>query len=320
VRARTSVVATGPWTGSRLLGDAGQGLVTLSKGIHIVMRSEHIAVRQPVVVQAQAQRRILFVVPWGSRTYLGTTDSPYTGDPGASGVTVEDEAELLGLVGRIFTHAALQPDHVVSAWSGVRPLVRSPHAPQDTAELARTHRIVENSIGVLGIVGGKLTTYRAMAEQVVDRACARIQGRGPGPLARGRTVKTPLVPGVPIGGSELDDPVLADLAPRHGPLARVLAERARDDPTLAPRMIEDLPYRWVEVEHAIAHEACTHLDDVLRRRLPIALTDPRLGAGVARRVAERLVDARGGREADVRAELERYRDAIARETRRAPAV
>lgn len=316
----STILATGPWTGTRLLGHSGDRLLALSKGIHIVMRTEHIAVRQPVVVQAQEQRRILFVVPWGERTYLGTTDSPYEGDPGESGVTIADEAELLALVGRIFTHADLRPEHVVSAWSGVRPLVRPPGAGDDTVELSRSHRIVENEIGVIAIVGGKLTTFRAMAEQVVDAAARRIASAGGKRAGPCRTADLPLVPGASLTEAELGTGLLADLEPRHGPAARGLAQRAVDDPASAERIIDDLPYRWIEVDHAIEHEACTHLDDLLRRRLPLALKDPRLGAGVARKVAQRLVEAHGGDEADVRLELDRYREVIGHETRRIPDV
>lgn len=319
VRARRTVVATGPWTGSRLLGRAGAGLLALSKGIHIVMRSADVPVRQPVVVQSRTQRRILFVVPWGMRTYLGTTDSAYAGDPGASGVTTADEDELLELVGRVLPSAPLDRDHIVSAWSGVRPLVRGAGAASgDTVELSRTHRVVENDAGVLGIVGGKLTTYRAMAEDVVDRAVRGV----PEPARAGpcRTRELPVVPGAPLSDDELADPLLGDLAPRHGPNARALAARVAAQPELGERLVADLPYRWVEVEHCLAYEACTHLDDILRRRLPLALTDVDLGARVAPRIARMLVDARGGSDRDVREELERYCDVTERETRRRPNV
>jgi glycerol-3-phosphate dehydrogenase len=315
IAAHCAVVATGPWTGERLLGSVGHKLLALSKGIHIVMRTEHIAVARPVVVQAQQQRRILFVVPWGKRTYLGTTDSPYEGDPGDSGVTSDDERELLGLVGRIFSGANLSQENIVSAWSGVRPLVRPPGAGDDTVELSRSHRIVENEHGVLGIVGGKLTTYRAMAEETVDRAIRRLPHAAFNPC---KTAERPLVSGEALSPAELADPLIADLALRHGPLSRVLALRVREAPSLGEPLVEDLPYRWVEVEHALSHEGCTHLDDLLRRRLPLALKDERLGGSVARKVATKLVEARGGNQADVDAELERYRHEIVQETRREP--
>jgi glycerol-3-phosphate dehydrogenase len=126
--ARAVVVAAGPWTSEKLLGVAGHDLLTLSRGIHIVLRSADLPIRQPVVVQAAKERRILFVVPWGARTYLGTTDSAYEGDPGASGVTMADADELFALIGRVLPSEHLRPDRIVSAWSGVRPLVRAASA------------------------------------------------------------------------------------------------------------------------------------------------------------------------------------------------
>ena len=83
-------------------------------------------------------------------------------------MSAEDEAEVFALVSRIVSGAKLAPERIVSAWSGVRPLVRPEGAGPDTVELSRSHRVVENQIGVLGLVGGKLTTYRQMAEDAVD--------------------------------------------------------------------------------------------------------------------------------------------------------
>lgn len=318
VRARAVLVAAGPWTSERLLGIAGRQLLSLSRGIHVVLRAADLPLRQPVVVQAARERRILFVVPWGARTYLGTTDTAYEGDPGASGVTTADAEELFKLIGRILPSQGLRHDRIVSAWSGVRPLVRAASAgdSDSTVELSRSHRLIETETGVLALVGGKLTTYRAMAEEAVDRVEAQL-GLD---LPRCSTHRRPLVPGLPLEAAEygMPDrlPHLAELASRHGPLARELAGRIQRDPSLGERLIPDLPYLWVEVEHAIAAEGCVHLEDILRRRLPVALTDAELGVRVARPVAQRLVDAWGGSSARVDEEIDRYRELMHRETGR----
>lgn len=312
VAARAVVVAAGPWTDGRLLGHAGAGLVTMSRGIHLVLRHVDVPVAAPVVIQAPAQRRILFVVPWGTRTYVGTTDDRYEGDPGDSGVADGDEAALLSIVARLLPGAALRPDRIVSAWSGVRPLVRADGGA--TEELSRRHRVVHGGHGVVGVVGGKLTTYRAMAEEIVDAVVRRLGDR----VAPCRTHAVPLVPGLPLTAAERRDPLLADLQARHGPTARRLAARVREVAALGERLVEDLPYRRVEVEHAIAYEGCRHVHDVLRRRLPLSLTDPCLGGRVAPWVARQLVEAWGGSGRDIDDELERYRELVHRETRRSP--
>lgn len=316
VRGRAVVVAAGPWTSERLLGRSGEHLLSLSRGIHVVLRASDLPVRQPVVVQAAKERRILFVVPWGARTYLGTTDTAYEGDPGAAGVTEADHRELFALIQRVLPSPYLRPDRIVSAWSGVRPLVRAESADrgETTVELSRSHRLVETESGVLALVGGKLTTYRAMAEEAVDRVAA---GLGGSPrLGRCLTHRRPLVPGDPLSPLELGLPHMAELAPRHGPFARSLVARITQRPELGERLVPDLPYLQVEVEHAIAAEGCVHLEDLLRRRLPLALTEPELGVQIARPVAERLVDAWGGSGRDVDEEIDRYREAMRQETGR----
>lgn len=321
VRAAAVVVAAGPWTSERLLGVAGAELLSLSRGIHLVLRASDVPVRQPLVVQAKKERRILFVVPWGPRTYLGTTDTAYDGDPAASGITPADTDDLFALIGKVLPGAVLGRDRIVSAWSGVRPLVRDEHAAPggETVELSRSHRIVETDDGVIAVVGGKLTTYRAMAEETVDRVVRQLRRRGQLPAAIGRcqTHRHPLIAGAPLAGPELLDPQLCELAQRHGPTARELRAAIAADPALGERLVDDLPYLWAEVEHAIRHEGVVHLDDLLRRRIPLALTDEHLGARVARRVAERLVSAWGGGAGDVEAELQRYREAMFIETGRA---
>lgn len=316
VRARAVFVAAGPWTSEKLLGAAGRQLLSLSRGIHIVLRAADLPLRQPVVVQAAKERRILFVVPWGARTYLGTTDTAYEGDPGASGVTTADAEELFKFIGRILPNEGLRHDRIVSAWSGVRPLVRAAGSAagddESTVELSRSHRIVETETGVFALVGGKLTTYRAMAEEAVDKVEAALGLK----LPRCSTHRLPLVPGRPLSAAELGMPFIADLAGRHGPLARDLAARIAREPALGERLVDDLPYLWVEVDHAIAAEGCMHLEDLLRRRLPLALTDAALGLRVARPVAERLVRAWGRPASAVDEEIERYRELMHRETGR----
>lgn len=324
VRSRATMIAAGPWTGPRLLGAPGAKLLSLSKGVHVVVRAADAPVRRPVVVQVRGQRRILFVVPWGPRTYLGTTDTHYEGDPGKSGIEDAEVEEILELCGRVLPGANLSPDRVVGAWSGVRPLVRPEGADHDTVELARTHRIVENKIGVLALVGGKLTTYRAMAEEAVDRVLASLPPEIRDKADRCLTHVEPVVAGATITAKELEDPahdgLVGDLAPRHGPRARELAAMVEATPALAQRLVDDLPYRRVEIEYAITHGGARHLDDLLRRRVPLALTDARAGGGCARWAAQRLAHHWGLDGKEIEREIERYVDAIALETNRRVAL
>ncbi len=322
--ARQVVVATGPWTGRALLGEPGDGVVLKSKGVHVVLRAEDVPVKRPVVVQAPGDAsRILFVVPWGTRTYVGTTDTPYEGDPSGCGVLEHEERELLDTVSGVLPGARLDPDRIISAWAGVRPLVRPEGAVGDSVEVSRKHRIVHGDSGALGLVGGKLTTFRAMAEEVVDLVVRRLTEQWPDdhpPAKPCSTEDSPLVPLPPLTDAERGDPLLADLHGRHGPAARLLADAARGAKHLEARIVPDLPYRRIELMHAVTHEGARHVSDVLRRRLPLALTDPNLGGPVARELATLLVEARGGAGAEIEDELERYRDEVRAETRREPRI
>ncbi|MBX7081786.1 MAG: glycerol-3-phosphate dehydrogenase/oxidase [Nannocystaceae bacterium] len=324
VAAHAVVVAAGPWSSATLLGARGNDLLTLSKGTHLVVRARDVPVRQPLVVQVPREKRILFVVPWGSRTYLGTTDAAYEGDPGKSGVTADDEREILELVRPVLPTARLDAAAIVSAWSGVRPLVRAEGA-RSTAEVSRKHRIVERDDGVLAIVGGKLTTYRQMAEEIVDRVVARVEQAWPAEHARAQpctTATVPLVVGEPEPSAPDDDQehatLVSELASRHGPIARAMAAAA--DAAGRARIIADLPYRWCEVDHAIGFEGAVHAIDVVRRRLPLVLTDAQQGATAIVEIATRLVDAAGGSARDIDDELERWRAEVAIETGRTPTI
>ncbi len=322
--AREVVVATGPWTGPALLGDPGTDVVLKSKGVHLVLDAQDVPVQRPVVVQAPGDaRRILFVVPWGSRTYVGTTDTPYEGDPASCGVLEGEEIELLDTVRRVMPHAGLQPEKIISTWAGIRPLVRPEGAVEGSVEVSRKHRIVHGDSGALGLVGGKLTTFRAMAEEVVDLVVERLRAdwpdSRPAPTACS-TADSVLVPYEPLTAEERADPLVADLWARYGPAARPLAAKARATPGLERRIAADLPYRHVELRHAVHHEGAHHVSDVLRRRIPLALTARDLGGSVAREVATMLVEARGGGGVEIEGELERYRDEIVQETRRVPRI
>jgi glycerol-3-phosphate dehydrogenase len=175
--------------------------------------------------------------------------------------------------------------------------------------------VVEREPGTMAVVGGKLTTYRSMAEEIVDRVMKHLGRSGVACITQQR----PLVPGEPLDPQAAEDELVRDLFVRHGPRAGPLAERARGS-SLGVRLVADLPYRWIEVHEAIEREGCEHLIDVLRRRLPLAITDSQQGAQVARGVAELLVRARGGSEAEIREELEHYVFEVQRECRRVPEI
>jgi glycerol-3-phosphate dehydrogenase len=182
LEALAVVNATGPWSPS--LPHARIRL-RLTKGVHLVIDRERLPVPDAVVMADG--RRILFAIPWERRVILGTTDTDYHGPPEGVRTEPADVAYILGIVNRSFPLAALTPDDVRATWAGLRPLIaRRRGKPSD---ITRAHKIRMPEPGWFDVAGGKLTTYRVIAQQVVDRV-ARHLARNLPPC---RTAEEPLL-------------------------------------------------------------------------------------------------------------------------------
>ena len=201
VRARAVVNATGVWadTVTRLAGAglaetrlagaglAGAGLAGVgggrllpSKGVHLVFAPGAVRTTAALVAPSGADDgRYIFIVPWEDRVYAGTTDTPYTGDLDHPAVDGADRDYLLSAVARNFP--GVTERDVVASWAGLRPLLSQDEELGDarTSDLSRKHAIFTGPPGLFTITGGKLTTYRAMAEDLVDRVAAALGGAGP---------------------------------------------------------------------------------------------------------------------------------------------
>jgi glycerol-3-phosphate dehydrogenase len=224
VSARTVVNAAGAWA-SKL--PRSHVKLRLTKGVHLVIDRSRLPVPDAVVLPEGD--RIVFIIPWGERAIIGTTDTDYTGDPGAVRTDPADIAYLLGVVNAAFPQACLTPADLISSWAGVRPLVAPRQeragAPSD---LSRAHEIRASEPGWFEVTGGKLTTYRLMAEQTVDRICAFLGGKWP----RCTTASVPLC--------AEDDCKFSSVVPPA--------------------------FSRAVVEHCCRREWAVHLDDVMLRR------------------------------------------------------
>lgn len=198
--ARVVVNAAGPWGAhfpqSRLR-------LRLTKGIHVVVDRKRLPVPEAVVLSEG--RRILFAIPWGERVILGTTDTDYTGDPAEVRCSAADVAYVLAVVNAAFPKARLNEQDLVSLWSGVRPLIAPRRAAAGApSDISRHHRIEMTEPGWFDVAGGKLTTYRLMAEQTVDRIARYLHLTLP-PCA---TASTPLLGQPPLSCSGVLPPAV----------------------------------------------------------------------------------------------------------------
>ena len=192
VRARVVVNATGPWTDSvRHLESPGAPVAVLgTKGVHVAVSAARVGNRGAVTLLSAIDGRVMFVLPAGAATIIGTTDTATTSSPEHVRATRRDVAYLLDSVNAFFPAAQLVPADVISAWAGIRPLIARGNAG-NPAGASREHDIAIGPRGVVAVTGGKLTTYRVMAAQVMDAVQRQLGVRvTPGPT------DTRMLPGV----------------------------------------------------------------------------------------------------------------------------
>jgi glycerol-3-phosphate dehydrogenase len=323
VRARLVLSATGPWTDElrRLADPAAVPRLRPTKGVHVQLPGGRLGARGAITFLSPVDGRVMFVLPWGAFTYVGTTDTDYRGDPRAVSATPEDVRYLLDSVNALFPEARVGAEDVVSTWAGVRPLVAPERRDVSESGTSREHEIWREPNGLLCVAGGKLTTFRVMAEEAAERAADLLRSEH---SVRSREFSTkdqplPGAPGEPWDGfirrvesaasrAGVERGEAARLARRYGHGALGLLARVERQPELARRIVPELPYLEAAVVWAVEEEMATTLEDVLRRRTHVyyeaADGGVRVAAAVARRMAELPGIGWGPGEAD--AEAERY--------------
>ena len=312
VRAKVVVNATGPWTDTLRAMDGGETrqAVRATKGVHIAVPRERLATHGALTLLSPVDGRVMFAIPSMATTIIGTTDTPTDERPDTVRASREDIDYLLAAANSFFPSARLTPTDVIAAWAGIRPLVASGFT-RDPASASREHRIDTSAQGLVSVSGGKLTTYRAMAAEVVD-AVERSIGRAP---SRSRTHLTPL-PGGDIRSldevrraAELeigDAAVARRLVEAYGTRWRDVAALTSAEPALARRMVKELPYLLAEVVYAVEREMAVTLADVLVRRLHVAFEVADHGRSAARVATAILAGRLGWDNARARIELTRY--------------
>ncbi len=302
VRASMVVNATGVWLDGLRSGTTGPSTLRPTKGIHVFLPRKKVGNREAVVLNSRRDGRMLFVLPWGPLTLVGTTDTDFTGDPGRVVPTAEDVAYLLEAVNDEFPEAHLTPGDVVSAYAGLRPLIRERQAREES-DISREHEVFEDPDGLISVAGGKLTTHRAMAEEVVDRVCER--------LGQNLPCRTT---GTGIGPETAASEDLRALGVEEAPAQFLAARHALADirpwlgqPSAEDRIDPELPYLWIEVSIAAESEMAQTLEDVMVRRLGLFYESTDQGLAVAPRVAERLGAHLGWDGARMQTELASYR-------------
>jgi glycerol-3-phosphate dehydrogenase len=327
VKARAVVNAAGVWSDDVRALDEGQHPQSIrpAKGVHVSVPWSKVRCDIAAVVPVRKDGRSVFVVPWGDRVYVGTTDTDYDGPLDHPTCTPADITYLLDAVNSWLTEPITERD-ILGTWAGLRPLVRDAKS-EKTADLSRRHDVSHSSSGVVTVTGGKLTTYRKMAADSVDEV-VEVLGRdrdadfGGGRFKRSRTKHLTLRGAsgiealrVPDAAERLDttSPLLEHLVGRYGGEARTLLAMMQTQPDLAEPLVPSLPYVKAEAVYAVRYEMATTLDDVLARRTRAQLLARDACAAAASDVARLIARDLGWSAADAEAHANAYRATVAEE-------
>ena len=302
IRARYTVNATGPWLDATVapLRETARPLLRLTKGIHLVIPR---ATEHAHVLFAESDGRLFFVVPWLDLTIVGTTDTDYRGDPADAAPTEDDVRYLQAAARRAFPSAPF--DEILFTWAGVRALVREEGVSE--SEVSRKHALYDHArrdgiAGALSVVGGKITAYRAIAEEVVDHVSSEL-----GASMKCVTASTPL-PGARDGGERrvVHPDAMARLRSVYGDRASEVLSYRADEASLDERVCANERTTARELAFAVRNEWAMTLGDTLLRRTALGLR-PCQGLDCIERVADVVATELGWDTARRAAEVEAYR-------------
>ena len=294
IRARVIVNATGVWG----LGvGVGVGVANIfnsderlrrtrgSKGAHVGVPRDRVGNRDAVTLISNVDGRVMFCLPAGPQVIIGTTDTWTKESPESVHASAAEVDYLLRSANAYFPEARLTPDDVISAWAGIRPLASA--GSSNPSAVSREHSIVRDRSGVINVTGGKLTTYRSMAAEIVDL----VQD------ALGQPRKLAATDSVELPGAE-----------RPQKIARLRG----DDSSLSTPLVNGLPYTGADLVYGVQNELAQTLSDLLIRRVHLAFETRDHGKSVAPRAADIVAPLLGWDDQTKRARVREFEEDIGR--------
>ncbi len=306
VAARLVVAAAGPWTDEvlrRWKGGSPIPPLMPSKGVHVVVPRARLPLTHAVMMTSPLDGRVVFALPWPHATVIGTTDTAYQGPLDEPACTHEDAAYLIATTNGCLQSQGdpLQLTDIISTWAGIRPLVAQ--AGHSVYKTSREHVIASDPRGLVAIAGGKLTTYRVMAEQTVDAALKLLPPARVAECKPCATANLPL-PGAtafsskvrPLEQLQIDlvrgegqsEARARHLALNYGSDARAVLESCRQEPEGDQPVLADLPWTWGELAWLTANEVPMNLLDLAVRRTQLYYVAGERLLTVADKLAERM--------------------------------
>ena len=318
IRATATVMCAGVWSDQlheRFELTPGYN-VTMSKGAHIVMPGSAIKSDAGIIIKTPVS--VLFLIPWGDKWIVGTTDTPYEGDRAEPCATQEDVQYILDQANRVLK-PKLRAKDIIGVYAGLRPLVANKKSAT-TTKLSREHTVDRPAPGFVSIAGGKYTTYRVMAEDVIDRAVLELR----------RATKDSVTEKVPLVGADgyfaleqqteriaqengLAVETVTHLLNRYGSLISEILVIIKEQPKLAKRLDSDLPYIKAEIIYAASHEGAQSVDDVISRRTRLSFEAINHAVHLAEEVATLIAPVLGWSAKERKASIAHYLEMVERE-------
>jgi len=320
IAARTVINATGPWT-DRLRALAGeQGTILRpTKGAHVVVPRDRIGNRHGITMTSPLDGRVMFILPWGKWSYIGTTDTDTSEAPDQAKATEEDVLYLLRSANAMYPGARLTEADVVSTWAGLRPLVAAGEG-LDASAVSREHVVLESPNGMVTIAGGKLTTYRVMAQDAVSRAVSQLSQASAAARRNAATDQERLPGGEaddlgPLRGPGrelgLSEEAITHLLKSYGTETAAIYNLIRKDRTLMEPVHPDHPAMAAQVIHGARRELARTIDDFLIRRTHVYYETGDHGAAAAEPVARLMAQELGWNERESQDQAARFKESLA---------
>ena len=317
VKAKVTVLAGGVWTTALYEKfDIKPGYqVRMSKGSHIVVPGDAISAEGGIIIKTSVS--VLFIIPWFGKWIVGTTDTDYDEDPTQPVASDADIDYILDQANRVLKPRLKRSD-VIGVFAGLRPLISSsPDSP--TTKLSREHIVDRPTPGFVSIAGGKYTTYRVMAEDAVDIACAELRRITPD----SETERLPLIGAdgyqalrhqIPSIAKDygISEETALHLIDRYGTLMIEVLDLGRAE-KLLDRIDPALPYIKAEIKYAVTAEGAMTLSDIIDRRTRIGFESDDHGVGIIDEVAKIAAKELGWSAAKKRKEIEAFQEHVAAE-------
>lgn len=311
VKARVTVMAGGVWT-DRLYREFGIKAgyeVRMSKGAHIVVPGSAIRSKTGVIIKTDIS--VLFIIPWGDKWIVGTTDTDYESDPNTPIATRNDVNYIINQANRVL-EPKLNQNQVIGVFAGLRPLI-STNEDSKTTDLSREHVVDHPVPGFVSIAGGKYTTYRVMAEDAIDAAVVDLKRLTPDSCTESLAIVG--ADGYSVLKNQkasiaksygISEATVNHLLNRYGSLFVEVLESAKSNQHLLLPISTQLPYIGAEILYAVTHEGAISISDVMNRRTRINFEAPDQGRSILETVAEIMAEPLGWTKSDIKKSISEY--------------